>query len=227
MRLAFAHLFAFLPMPLKRLVARWAYGWDIHPTAYIGPSVLTVRHLSMGAGASIGGRNKITNVNQLRMGEGATIGSGNLVKGWWDHPTEPLAERDPSLVLGDHAQIASYHYLDCVDTLELGRYAAIAGFRSTVLTHSIDLVRDKYVVGPIILGEYAVVMSGCMILAGTRVPPRSIVSAGSVVDTKLSGELTLYRGNPAVAVRELPERLGYFQRGRVPTDADLLDHPVA
>jgi acetyltransferase-like isoleucine patch superfamily enzyme len=228
MRLAFAYVFAFLPMSLKRLVARWVYGWDIHPTAYIGPSVLTVRHLAMGAGASIGGRNTITNVNLLRMGEGATIGSGNMVKGWWDHPTEPLSERDPSLLLGDHAQIASYHYIDCVDTLELGPHAAIAGFRSTVLTHSIDLVRDKYVVGPVILGDYAAVMSGCMLLAGTRVPPRSIVAAGSVVDTKLSGELTLYRGNPAVAVRELPERLGYFQRGGVPTVADdRLNHPVA
>jgi carbonic anhydrase/acetyltransferase-like protein (isoleucine patch superfamily) len=182
----------------------------------------------MGAGASIGGRNTITNVNHLRMGEGASIGSGNMVKGWWDHPTQPLSERNPSLVLGDHAQIASYHYIDCVDTLELGSHAAIAGFRSTVLTHSIDLVRDNYVVGPVILGEYAAVMSGCMLLAGTRVPPRSIVAAGSVVDTKLSGELTLYRGNPAVAVRELPERLGYFQRGRVPTDADVerVNQPV-
>jgi acetyltransferase-like isoleucine patch superfamily enzyme len=221
MRLAFAYVFAFLPMSLKRLVARWVYRWDIHPTAYIGPSVLTVRHLSMGPGASIGGRNTITNVNEVRLGDGATIGSGNMVKGWWDHPTQPLADRNPSLLLGDHAQIASYHYIDCVDTLELGRYAVIAGFRSTVLTHSIDLVRDRYVVGPIVLGEYAVVMSGCMLLAGTRVPPRSIVAAGSVVDTKLSGELKLYRGNPAVAVRELPERLGYFQRGRVPTDADV------
>ena len=59
-----------------------------------------------------------------------------------------MPDRDPSLILGDHAQIASYHYIDCVDTLELRPHAAIAGFRSTVLTHSIDLMRDKYVVGP-------------------------------------------------------------------------------
>jgi acetyltransferase-like isoleucine patch superfamily enzyme len=215
-RLAFAYVFAFLPMPCKRLIARWVYRWDIHPTAYIGPSVLTVRRLSMGPGASIGGRNVITNVNELRMGEGATIGSGNMVKGWWDHPTQTLPDRDPSLVLGDYAQIASYHYIDCVDTLELGSHAAIAGFRSTVLTHSIDLMRDKYVAGPVVLGEYSVAMSGCMLLAGTRVPARSIVAAGSVVDTKLNGELTLYRGNPAEAVRELPERLGFFHRGRLP-----------
>ena len=65
-------------------------------------------------------------------------------------------------------------------------------------------MRDKYAAGPVVLGEYAVVMSGCMLLAGTRVPARSVVAAGSVVDTRLTDELTLYRGNPAVAVRELP-----------------------
>jgi acetyltransferase-like isoleucine patch superfamily enzyme len=216
-RLAFAYVFAVLPMSLKRLVARWVYGWDIHRTAYIGPSVLTVRHVSMGPGASIAGRNVITNLNELRLGEGAIIGSGNMVKGWWGHPTQLLSERDPSLLLGDYAQIASYHYIDCVDTLELGDHAAIAGFRSTVLTHTLDPVRDKYVRGPVVLGDYAAVMSGCMLLAGTRVPPRSIVAAGSVVDTRLNGELTLYRGNPAVAVRELPDRLGFFQRGKLPT----------
>jgi acetyltransferase-like isoleucine patch superfamily enzyme len=217
LRLAFAYVFAFLPMPLKRFIGRWVYRWDIHPTAYIGPSVLTITHLSMGPGASIGGRNVITNLNELRLGEGATIGSGNMVKGWWDHPTQTLPDRNPSLVLGDHAQIASYHYIDCVDTLELGAHAAIAGFRSTVLTHSIDLVRDKYSAGPVVLGEFALVMSGCMVLAGTRVPARSVVAAGSVVDTRLTDELTLYRGNPAVAVRELPERLGFFHRGQLPT----------
>ncbi len=213
MQLAFAYVFAFALMSLKRIIARRIYRWDIHPTAYIGPSVLTVRHVSMGPGASIGGRNVITNLNELRLGEGANIGSGNMIKGWWDHPTQKLPERNPSLFLAEHAQIASYHYVDCVDSLELGRYAAIAGFRSTVLTHTIDLMRDKYVAGSVVLGEYAVAMSGCLLLAGTRIPARSVVAAGSVVSTKLTKEFTFYQGNPAVAVRPLPERLGFFHRG--------------
>jgi acetyltransferase-like isoleucine patch superfamily enzyme len=211
--LAFAYAFAFLPMSLKRIVARHVYKWELHPTAYIGPSVLTVRNVSMGPGASIGGRNVITNLDELRLGEGATIGSGNMIKGWWDHPTQKLPERNPSVYLGEQAQIASYHYIDCVDALELGRHAAIAGFRSTVLTHSIDLVRDRYVARPVVLGEYAVAMSGCLLSAGTRIPARSVVGAGSVVSTKLSEELTFYRGNPAEAVRPLPERLAFFRRG--------------
>ena len=212
MRLAFAYVFAVVPMGLKRIIARHLYKWDIDPTAYIGPSVLTVRHVSMGPGATIGGRNVITNLDQLRLGEGATIGSGNMIKGSWDHPTQKLPGRNPSVTLAEYAQIASYHYIDCVDSLELGRHAAIAGFRSTVLTHTIDLMRDQYTAGPVVLGDYAVAMSGCMLLA-ERAPARSVVAAGSVVTTKLTEELTFYRGNPAEAVRPLPERLRFFHRG--------------
>jgi acetyltransferase-like isoleucine patch superfamily enzyme len=212
MRLALAYVFAFVPMPLKRIMARYVYRWDIHPTAHIGPSVLTVRHVSMGQGATIGGRNVITNLNELHLDAGAIIGSGNMIKGWWDHPTDTLPDRNPSVYLSEKAIIASYHYIDCVDSLELGRYAGIAGFRSTVLTHTLDLVRDRYVAGSVVLGDFSVVMSGCVLSAGTRIPSRSIVGAGSVVSTKLTQELTFYQGNPAEAVRSLPENMRYFRR---------------
>ncbi len=63
------------------------------------------RHLSMGPGTAIGGRNVITNLKELRMAEGSSIGSGNLIKGWWDHPTDSLTHtksgRDPPPVLAD------------------------------------------------------------------------------------------------------------------------------
>ncbi len=74
-------------------------------------------------------------------------------------------------------------------------------------------MRDKYVAGSVVLRDYAVAMSGCLLAAGTRIPARSVVAAGSVVSTKLTQELTFYRGNPAEAVRQLPERLGFFHRG--------------
>jgi hypothetical protein len=54
------------------------------------------------------------------------------------------------------------------------------------------------------------------LLSGTRVPARSIVSAGSVVNTPLTEELTFYSGNPAEAVRSLPDTLGFFHRGDPP-----------
>ena len=105
------------------------------------------------------------------------------------------------------------HEIDCSDRVELGDYASFAGFRSQILTHSLDLVRDRFVTGPVEIGDRSAVMSGCLLLSGTRVPRRCIVSAGSVVTTKLSNELTFYRGNPAQAVRSLPANLRFFRRG--------------
>ena len=64
-------------------------------------------------------------------------------------------------------------------------------------------------------------LSDCVMLTATHIPARSIVSAGSVVTTKLTAEQTFYRGNPAEAIRELPDNLRFFKReGRQAQMAD-------
>jgi acetyltransferase-like isoleucine patch superfamily enzyme len=209
-----------LPSRLKRHVGRLLLGWDIDPTAYIGRSVILVRHLSMGPGSSIGPLNVIRHLEELRLGEGASIATRNWITGW------PLSSdvythsphRRPSLIMGKFAMITVAHDIDCSDRVELGEYAALAGFHCAILTHSLNLVLDRFVTGPVELGSRSAVMSGCTLLSGTRVPPRSIVSAGSVVTTPLTEELTLYRGNPAEAIRSLPESLRYFHRGEADAD---------
>ncbi len=120
MRLVFAYVFGFVPMSLKRIIARRIYKWGVHRAerAHRAPRLHGPRRVHRG-------RNVITNLNELRLAEGANIGSGNMIKGWWDHPTEKLPERNPSVYLAAHAQIASYHSIDCVDSPELGRHAAI------------------------------------------------------------------------------------------------------
>ena len=57
-----------------------------------------------------------------------------------------------------------------------------------------------------------VLLTSCLLLSGTRVPARTIISAGSVVNTVLTEELALYSGIPAVKIRDLPADLGYFVR---------------
>lgn len=215
MRHVLALVMMVLPARLRREIGVRVLGWDIHPTAYVGRSVIRVRRLTMGPGAAIGPRNVIRDLEELRMGEGAIIGERNAIVGW------PLASdvfrhspnRDPSLVLGRYAMITVGHEVDCCDRVELGDYAVIAGFRSQVLTHSLNLVRDRQETTPIVIGARSAVMSGCILLSGTGVPARCIVSAGSVVNTKLGKELAFYRGNPAEAVRDLPARLQFFHRG--------------
>jgi acetyltransferase-like isoleucine patch superfamily enzyme len=134
--------------------------------------------------------------------------------------------REPSLILGRYAMITDAHEIDCSDRVEIHDYGRLAGFRCQVLTHNLNLVRNEFETGPVEIGELSAVMSACILLTGTSVPPRSIVSASSVVNTKLTKELTLYRGNPAEPVRDLPATLGYFRRGQAGPDGRAPLEPV-
>jgi acetyltransferase-like isoleucine patch superfamily enzyme len=203
-----------LPSSLKRHLGRVLFDWEVHPTAHIGPSVLLVSKLSMGPGAHIGPLNVIRGIEELRLEEGARINGRNWVSGFplgTEH-FEHSPNRHPSLILGRYAEITVGHKIDCSDRVELHDHAALAGFQTTVLTHSVDLVRDRHVTGPVEIGEHSAVMTDCILLSGTGVPARCIVSAGSVVNTKLKTENTFYSGNPAKAVRALSPDLAFFRR---------------
>lgn len=209
-----ALLMLFLPGPLRAELARKVLGWDIDPTAYIGRSIILAEHVTMGPESSIGPFNVIRGLEELRLGKGASIGTRNWIQ------VHPIARRvlqtqghshEPSLVMGEWSKITVGHEIDCSDLVEIGAWGGLVGYRCQILTHSMDLVRDIQVTNPVIIGENSGVMSGCILLSGTRIPARCIVSAGSVVTTKLTKEQTFYRGNPAEAVRELPD-LKVFHR---------------
>ncbi len=214
-----------LPSRVKVSLGRKLLGWDVDPTAYLGRSIVLVGHLSMGPGASIGPLNVIKDLEELRLAEGASIGSRNWIVGIpraADASSEVFPRsprRRPSLRMGKHAMITVAHEIDCSDLVDMGDHSALAGFRCVILTHSLNLVRDRFVTGAVEIGHHTAVMSGSTLLSGTRVPSRCVVSAGSVVNTPLTEELTFYSGNPAEAVRRLPETLGIFHRGE-DDDAD-------
>ena len=225
MRLVWAFLMIVLPSGIKRRVANRFLGWDIHPTAYLGRSVVLVKHVSMGPGSSIGPLNVIRGIEELRLAEGASIATRNWVSGF--PPDQPefahMPNRRGALILGKDAMITVGHELDCSDLVELEDYARLAGFRCQVLTHSLDLARNRFTTGPVILGRGCAVLSGVILTSGATVPAKSIVSAGSVVNQKLTQELTFYQGNPVVAVRELPPTLKYFQRGDLAIEEPTAD----
>jgi carbonic anhydrase/acetyltransferase-like protein (isoleucine patch superfamily) len=215
MRRLLAVLMVVLPSSLKRRIGRAVFGWDIHPTAYIGPSLILVSRLTMGPGTSIGPLNMIRGLEELRLDEGASIAGRNWIAGFrlGSDVFEHSPNRYPALILGRNAEITVGHEIDCADRVELAEYAVVAGFKTTILTHSLDLVRDRQVSRPVEIGAHSAVMTDCVLLSGTGVPAYCIVSAGSVVNTKLTEEYTFYSGNPAQAVRTLPPTLAYFRRG--------------
>jgi acetyltransferase-like isoleucine patch superfamily enzyme len=215
MPFVWAALMILLPASLRRVVAVRVLGWEIDPTAYIGRSVILVDHVSMGPGATIGPRNVIRALDELRLEEGASIATRNWIVGIPRSVDlfQASPNRRPSLILRRGAMVTDAHEIDCADRVEIGEYSALAGFRSQILTHSLNIVRDRFEAGAVEIGAHTGVMSGCILQSGTRVPSRCIVSAGSVVTTKLTKELTFYRGNPAEPVRSLPETLSFFKRG--------------
>src|SRR4051794_26568914 len=135
MRRVLAVVMIVLPQSLKRLVGRRLLGWDIHPTARIGRSLVSVGHLSMGPGSVIGARNVIKQLAELRLGEGSSIATRNHIIGFplGSAVFQNSPHRNPSLILGRHVQITVGHDLDCCDLIELGDYSSIAGFRSSVM----------------------------------------------------------------------------------------------
>src|SRR4051812_48272127 len=114
MRRLLALLMVVFPSSLKRRIGRVVFGWDIHPTAYLGPSLILVPKLTMGPGSSIGPLNVVRGIEELRLGEGARIAERNWVSGWRlgvEH-FEHSPNRRPALILGRHAEITVGHKID-------------------------------------------------------------------------------------------------------------------
>jgi len=226
MRRILAVLIVVLPARLRHVVATKVLKWEVHPSAHIGRSLIMARRVVLGPESSIGPRNVIRNLDELRLGTGARIASRNWIAA---PPGADIAfgsgNRSSSLVMGDWSMVTIGHEIDCSDRVVIGDYAGLIGYRCQILTHSLDLVRDRQTTGPVEIGHHSGVMSGSILLSGTRVPPCCIVSAGSVVSTKLAKERTLYRGNPAEAVRELPD-LKVFHRGPAEARWHFMGEPV-
>jgi acetyltransferase-like isoleucine patch superfamily enzyme len=114
--------------------------------------------------------------------------------------------------MGNGAALTQRHLVDCTDTITVGQFATIAGARTTIFTHGLNLPGGHQQATPVSIGEWAAVMTNCLLLAGTCVPPHTVISGGSMVNAALEDELALYGGVPAVKIRDLPADLGYFVR---------------
>lgn len=120
--------------------------------------------------------------------------------------------RSAALLLGPHATITSRHLIDCTDTVTIGEYALVAGYRSQILTHSIDLGKNRQDCAPIEIGRYCFIGSGVIILKAASVPDYSVVGAGSVYRDRFSESHWLYSGVPAVPVKQLDHMTRFFSR---------------
>lgn len=206
-----------VPWRVRRVVLVFVLGWHISPRAYIGFSLLASRRVTLGDGARIGHFSHVRALEMLHLADDARLGSWNWIGGI---PLQDAthfrhqATRLPRLVLGTGAAITSRHLLDCSDSIEIGAFSIIAGYRSQILTHSIDIVSGRQMANPVHIGERCLIGSGTIVLPGVEVADHVIVAAGAVVRGSLTHSFALYGGVPARLIKKVDSTAEFFNRLR-------------
>jgi acetyltransferase-like isoleucine patch superfamily enzyme len=187
-------------------------GFRVAPSARIAPCLLTgVSQLEIADDCVIGSFNIIKDLTCLSMGRGSTIGHWNWISAatLLVQPGEPAFGR---LRLGEHASLTSRHYVDVSGGVDIGRHAVVAGHKSTLMTHGIDMARGRQEAKGISVGAYTIISSDCRLAPGSSVPDRCLVGMGSVIIGSLPDELTLYAGVPARHIRKLDPASAFFRK---------------
>jgi acetyltransferase-like isoleucine patch superfamily enzyme len=169
----------------------------------------------MGKNARIGHLTVCRGLRALEIGDYGRIGNLNWITGDGDNPLPRARSNDkaePILRVSAHSAITHRHYIDCSDRIELGAFTTIAGVRSQLLTHSIDLGICRQQAEPIRIGDYCFIGTGCIVLPGAELPDFSVLAAGSVLRENMSQPWTLYAGTPARTRKRIPAEYAYFRR---------------
>jgi carbonic anhydrase/acetyltransferase-like protein (isoleucine patch superfamily) len=215
-RLILSLLLTLLPWRLRRWLMCQLLGYDLAPSCYIGFSLVTAGHVRLAAHARIGHLTVIRNLDLLELGESASIGNLNWVTGVGvkagDVHYALETDRVSQLTLSHWAGITHQHVIDCTNKVLIGPYTTIAGCRSQILTHSIDLEACRQTSAPVVIGSYCFIGTGSILLKGTTFPARSVLGAGSVLTHSLEDPDCLYVGAPARKVRLFPADAAYFHR---------------
>lgn len=214
-RIVIAALLVPLPWFLKRPLMQSLLGYRLHPASRIGLSIISAAEVELGEGARIGHFNVVKGLSRLELGPHSIISQLNWITGFPAGPSRHFAhqpDRKPTLRLAEHSAVTSRHLLDCTGGISIGRFTTVAGFRSQILTHSIDLAANRQNSAPVEIGAYCFVGSASIILSGAKLPDYCVLGAGAVLANPVEETHTLYAGVPARAVKKLPADWKYFTR---------------
>jgi hypothetical protein len=205
-----------LPWRLRRYILVKTHGYRISPAARIGLSIILADDVLMEERASIGHLNYIGRLDQLILRAEANIGRYNWITGMSTKVETPFFKgkmsRRSDLILGRGSNIANWHLVDCTDRVEFGDFVGLAGARSQIITHGIDIIRMKQSCSPVTIGSNSMLAAGVIVMKGVTIAPCSLVGAGSVVIKSIREPHTMVAGNPAEFVRTLPSTAKYFSR---------------
>jgi len=190
----------------KTLLMNRVLGWSVHPTARVAPCLFVrVNRVTLGADASLLSLSSYRDVDALTLDANAVIGHWNWVSAASTLRSPVLDDRagarPAQLRLGRHAAVTSRHYIDCSGGVDVGAFTVVAGVRSTILSHQVDLTRSEQDVRPVTIGDYCFIGSNAQVAPGARIPDRCMIAMGSVVVGTLPDSDTLYAGVPARAAK--------------------------
>lgn len=208
-------LILIFPWFIRRRIMSVLFGYSIHPTARVGRSLILCGNLVMGPASRIGNGNFINSIDSVILEEAATIGSLNWISGLNSANSKHFSEevgRQSSLFIGRHAALTARHFVDCCNKVSIGAFSIVAGARSQILTHAVDIRNGTQRSAPVVIGEYCFVGTGVIILKGSRLPNYSVLAAGSTLHKAFDGEHMIYSGVPAAAAKELDAESRFFQR---------------
>lgn len=189
-------------------------GFRIERNCSIGVSlIISTRNLRLDRGARVNNFNVFRDLQEVSLGSSSVIGSWN-----WFSAAKEFDQRAirATLMVGQESAITSRHYFDCSGGVEVGSFSTIAGKGSTVLSHGIEFDRNVQTALPVRVGDYCFVSTGCTLLKGTVLPPRSVLAAGAVLTSRdRVARSGLWAGVPAVWKSEIQGDYFTRDRGRV------------
>jgi serine acetyltransferase len=204
-----------LPWSARRALLEKQFGYSIDPTSRIGLAWIFPDRLILEPYSRIGHLTVCKNIALLHVKAHATIGRGNWITGF------PLGEsphfatesdRQPQLVIGEHSAITHRHLIDCTNSVTIGKFTTFAGFQSQILTHSIDLEKNRQESAPVRIGDYCFVGTNCVLLSGSALPDYSVLGAKSLLNKVFNESYTLYGGVPAQPLQRVSSGWEYFRR---------------
>ena len=207
-----------LPWAIRRKLLVKIFGFEIHPSAHIGKSIILAKQLKMGAKSRIHNLVFCKRIDRLEMGDDSGIATMTYITGFsvkCENLFKGTSERHCELVLGKSAGITSRHFVDCNGGVYIGEFSTVAGIRSQILTHSIDIYSNRQIAKPVQIGKYCFVGTGCIILPGSVLPDYSVLGGGSVLTKAYDQAGWLYAGSPARPMKQLDvPNIPYFKRSK-------------
>lgn len=214
MKLVLSVVCLFFPGRLRNWALKVFLNYDVHPEASVGLSLIVADRCVISEGASIGHFNVLRNLEEVVLGEAAIIGTFNWVFGAprsiSSFGGQPL--RRSRLSMGRHSALVSRHIVDCTDAVEIGDFTTVAGFRSQIISHGINVENNRQESLPVSIGSYCLIGTGCIILKGSVVPRGTVLAAGAVFMGQPSEEYSLMTGVPAKVVKCLSRDDAFFTR---------------